>query len=84
MATVPVLRKPQAIYRRYGLHLHVTENLLPAVFALPAGYGDIFIGATAGLVAWKLAAPHHRASFIVWQLLGMLDLVTAVSTDDDV
>jgi len=26
-----------------------------------------------------LATPRHRVSFIVWQLLGMLDLVTAVS-----
>ncbi len=68
-------------WRLLGIVFVVLEarNLLPAVFALPAGYGDIFIGATAGLVAWKLATPHHRASFIVWQLLGMLDLVTAVS-----
>jgi hypothetical protein len=55
------------------------RNQLPAVFALPAGYGDIFIGATASLVAWKLATPRHRSSFIVWQLLGITDLVAAVS-----
>lgn len=68
------------IWRLLGLEFVLLEsrNLLPAVFALPAGYGDIFIGATAGFVAWKLATPRHRTSFIGWQLLGMLDLVTAV------
>jgi hypothetical protein len=53
---------------------------LPAVFAIPAGYGDIFIGITAAFVAWHLAQPQHRNSFITWQLLGITDLVVAVST----
>jgi hypothetical protein len=52
---------------------------LPAIFALPAGYGDMFIGATATLVAWKLASSAHRNSFILWQMLGMADLIAAVS-----
>jgi hypothetical protein len=30
-------------------------------------------------VAWKLAGPEHRNSFILWQVLGILDLVIAVS-----
>lgn len=55
------------------------RNVLPAIFALPAGYGDMAIGATASLVAWRLGEPKHRNSFIVWQLLGMADLITAVS-----
>ena len=54
------------------------RGILPAVFALPAGYGDMAIGATATLVAWKLADPTHRNSFILWQALGIADLVTAV------
>jgi hypothetical protein len=54
------------------------RGILPAVFAWPAGYGDMAIGATAGFVAWKLSDPAHRNSFIVWQLLGILDLVNAV------
>lgn len=68
------------IWRLLGIEFVLLEsrNLLPAVFALPAGFGDIFIGATAGLVAWKLATPRHRSAFITWQLLGILDLVTAV------
>jgi hypothetical protein len=54
------------------------RGVLPLAFARPAGYGDIFIGLTASLVAWKLGNPGHRGSFIFWQALGILDLVTAV------
>jgi hypothetical protein len=54
------------------------RGILPTRFAWPAGFGDMFIGLTAGLVAWKLATAEHRGSFIFWQGLGMLDLVTAV------
>ena len=55
------------------------HSVLPAIFALPAGYGDMAIGLTATLAAWKLADPSHRNSFILWQALGITDLVTAVS-----
>ena len=55
-----------------------TYNILPGQFALPAGWGDIAIGATAPLVAIKLANSRHKKSFIVWQLLGITDLVLAV------
>ena len=54
-------------------------NILPAQLALPAGWGDIAIGATAPLVALKLANPIHRKSFIFWQLLGITDLVNAIA-----
>jgi hypothetical protein len=52
---------------------------LPALFALPAGYGDMAIGATAVLAAWKLAGPRRRGGFILWHALGAADLVMAVS-----
>ncbi|MGB7730246.1 MAG: hypothetical protein WBL50_19615 [Candidatus Acidiferrum sp.] len=55
------------------------RGVLPAIFALPAGYGDMAIGATAAFVAWKLATPTHRNAFILWQVLGIVDLVTAVA-----
>lgn len=55
------------------------HQLLPARFALPSGYGDMAIGATAILAAWKLAAPQHRGSFMLWQILGVTDLMMAVS-----
>ena len=54
-------------------------QLLPARFALSAGYGDIFIGATAWFAATRLAKPANRALFILWQTLGMVDLVSAVA-----
>jgi hypothetical protein len=54
-------------------------RVLPGVFALPAGLGDMAIGATATLAATRLAAPRRRAGFLVWQALGILDLVTALS-----
>lgn len=54
-------------------------NILPGQLALPAGWGDIAIGATAPLIALKLANPNHRKSFIFWQLLGITDLVMAVA-----
>jgi hypothetical protein len=54
------------------------HDLLPAIFALPAGYGDMAIGLTATYVALKLASSEHRSSFIAWQMLGMADLVMAV------
>jgi hypothetical protein len=55
------------------------HRILPGIFAFPAGYGDVAIGITASYVAWKLADPAHRNYFILWQLLGILDLVIAVS-----
>jgi hypothetical protein len=54
------------------------HGILPGIFALPAGWGDIAIGATAPLVAMKLDQFGHRKAFILWQALGMLDLVMAV------
>lgn len=56
-----------------------TYHILPGAFALPAGWGDIFIGATAALAASKLATPRRRTAFILWQMLGMADLITAIS-----
>jgi len=54
-------------------------GILPGVFALPAGGGDIAIGATAPLVAVKLANFNHRRGFIFWQILGISDLAMAVT-----
>lgn len=54
-------------------------RILPAGFALPAGYGDIFIGATTAFAASRLATPARRRPFVLWNLLGITDLVVAVS-----
>jgi len=56
-----------------------SQGILPGLFALPAGLGDMAIGATAPLVALKLATSRRRQGFIWWQVLGILDLVVAVS-----
>ncbi len=56
-----------------------TYHILPGMFALPAGWGDIVIGATAPLVAQKLTDARHRKSFILWQILGVADLVDAIT-----
>ena len=57
-------------------------GVLPAYFALPAGLGDMAIGVTA---VWMLAGlartPAFGASraFVVWNVLGIVDLVVAVT-----
>jgi hypothetical protein len=59
-----------------------TYNILPGSFAWPAGLGDIAIGLTAPWVALALTRrPAFAASrvFVVWNLLGMLDLVSAIA-----
>lgn len=56
-----------------------TYRILPGIFALPAGCGDISIGATAAFVATRLASPEHRRRFIPWQVLGISDLVIALT-----
>ena len=55
-------------------------GILPGGFALPAGWGDVAIGVTAPLVSLKLASRSHRTAFIVWQILGITDLVTAIGS----
>jgi hypothetical protein len=52
---------------------------LPGVFALPAGWGDIAVGITAPIVAWYWKPPFPTRAFLVWNVLGSLDLVLAVS-----
>jgi hypothetical protein len=54
-------------------------GILPGNFALPAGWGDIAIGATAPLVATWLVSFDRRGSFILWQIAGIFDLVSAVT-----
>ncbi|SDC68384.1 hypothetical protein SAMN05444679_104303 [Variovorax sp. CF079] len=59
------------------------HGVLPGSFAWPAGLGDIAIGVTA---PWLLVALIHRPSFaasktfVVWNALGVLDLVVALGT----
>jgi hypothetical protein len=60
-----------------------TYGVLPGAFAWPAGLGDIAIGVTAPWVVIALVRdPAFMKSplFVSWNLLGILDLVVAVST----
>ena len=58
------------------------HGVLPGLFALPAGLGDMAIGLTA---PWILLGLIHNPSFVtsrrygVWNILGIVDLVVAVS-----
>jgi len=55
------------------------RGALPRAFALPAGWGDFAIGITAPLIAWYWRNGLPRWAFIVWTVLGGLDLVNAVT-----
>jgi hypothetical protein len=57
-------------------------GLLPAEFALPAGYGDITVGLLALLMVYLLARRngHARVFVIGWNVLGLLDFVGALAT----
>jgi hypothetical protein len=58
-------------------------GLLPALFAWPAGVGDIAIGLSAPWIAAALTRdPDYAAEgrFAAWNILGILDLVVAVGT----
>jgi hypothetical protein len=52
---------------------------LPAVFALPAGLGDIAVGLAAPLVARRLAHGGGHAMAVRFNLLGILDLAIAIT-----
>jgi len=58
------------------------HSLLPAMFALPAGLGDMAVGfAAPWIVLGLVRRPGFAAgpAFIRWNVLGILDLVVAVS-----
>lgn len=81
-----VLAHPRAQSALVGLQIWRIEGLaflvlmalgqLPALFAIPAGLGDLAIGLTAPLMARNL---HRRRLAIGWNLFGLADLVVAVA-----
>lgn len=70
-------------YRTLGIFFIIltSRQQLPPQFALPAGLGDATIGLLAPLVAliWSSGSRAGRLVFILWNILGLADLVTAVS-----
>lgn len=59
----------------------MTQGVLDPSFAIPAGIGDILIGATAipfAIFLWK-GYSWSKYALIVWTVLGIADLVNAVT-----
>jgi len=56
-------------------------GVIPGVFALPAGIGDVLVGLLALPVAFYLAsgAPGGLTAAIAWNIFGILDLMNAVT-----
>jgi hypothetical protein len=71
------------LYRALGVVFLVEWSLgaVPGAFALPAGLGDMAVGLTAPIVAALVArrAPGARGAAILWNVLGIADLVVAVT-----
>ncbi len=59
--------------------LTMTLGYLPALFALPAGLGDIATGIAAPLVARRLAQGTGRRAALWFNAFGMTDLVAALT-----
>lgn len=54
-------------------------GILPGAFAQPAGWGDLAVGLSAPFVAIYLSKLESRRGLLVWQTLGFLDLIMAVT-----
>lgn len=72
------------LYRALGvifLILYATDRL-PALFAWPAGLGDIAVGLLAPIVGVAYARAPRKSENLVagWNIFGILDLVIAVGT----
>ncbi|MEV4264247.1 hypothetical protein [Kribbella sp. NPDC049584] len=59
--------------------IYMALGHLPALFALPAGLGDIGAGITAVLVARKLAQGTGRRAAIWFNVYGLIDLATGLT-----
>lgn len=68
------------LWRLVGLVFLVlmANRQMPALWALPAGIGDIIVGAAAFWVAGLLHAPGGRRRAIIFNWFGLADLVVAV------
>jgi hypothetical protein len=58
------------------LHAH---GVLPAGFALPAGWGDILVAVLAvGILFLSPITPGGRRAYLAWNVLGFVDIVMVV------
>jgi hypothetical protein len=58
--------------------LLMANGQMPALWALPAGIGDVIVGAMAPWIAARVDTPQGRRGAIIFHLFGMADLVVAV------
>jgi hypothetical protein len=58
--------------------LLMLDGQIPALWALPAGIGDVAVGALGFRVAGGLATPSGRRTAVAFHLLGLADLAVAV------
>ena len=56
----------------------MVNRQMPALWALPAGIGDIIVGSTALWVANHFDAPGGQRLAMLFNLFGMADLIVAV------
>ena len=56
----------------------MARGQMPALWALPAGIGDILVAVTAPWVARHVGMPAGKRRAIIWNLFGMADLIVAV------
>ena len=65
----------------FGFLLLYAHDALPALFAFPAGVGDVLVGLAAPLIVTRLARDprfQHSRRFVTYHVLGLLDFVVAV------
>lgn len=56
----------------------MVNGQMPALWALPAGIGDVIVGAMAPWIARHVETPEGKRRAVLFNLFGMLDLVVAV------
>lgn len=57
----------------------MAQDALPALFAVPAGVGDIAVAVAAPLVAWRLARGAGVRRAVWFNVLGLVDLIVALT-----
>lgn len=55
------------------------QGILPAMFAFPAGYGDILVGITAPVVGYLYYKKKMIKLAYLWNVVGIIDLFIAIS-----
>jgi hypothetical protein len=72
------------VYRVLGLTFLtlLAAGQLPAVFAVPAGVGDVLTGILALIIALRYVPGSERSNRLVrsWNIFGLLDLAVALAT----